>query len=90
MLLFENLDLTPIHFILWTGLHRHGQERPAEYQPEQDLKALMPRQLLQKKGLLTVEKRLFQYYKIGGFSISQINDLRVCARFRARYYVFFK
>ena len=59
MPLFDNLDSTPIHSFLWIGLHRHGRERPVEYQLERDLEALMLRQLLQKKGLLTVEKLLF-------------------------------
>jgi len=36
MLLFENVDLTPIHSILWTDLHRDGPGRPVEYQPEWD------------------------------------------------------
>ena len=44
--LFENLDVTPIHSILWTGLHRHSPGRPVEYNPEWDLRALIPRQLL--------------------------------------------
>jgi hypothetical protein len=30
-LLFENLDLTPIHPILWTDLHTEGPGRPVEY-----------------------------------------------------------
>jgi len=54
-LLFENLDLTPTHPILWTGLRREGPGRPVEYDPECDLKALMLRQLLQipyVKGLV--------------------------------------
>ncbi len=42
-LLFENLDLTPIHPILWKDLHREGPGRPVEYQPEWDLRALMLR-----------------------------------------------
>jgi len=46
-ILFENLDLTPIHHILWTDLHTEGPGRPVEYNPEWDLKALMLRQLLQ-------------------------------------------
>ena len=46
-LLFENLDLTLIHPILWTGLHRHGPGRPVEYNPEWDLRALMLMQLEQ-------------------------------------------
>ncbi len=39
MLLFENVDLTPIHSILWTGLHRDGPGRPVVYNPEWDLRA---------------------------------------------------
>jgi len=46
-LLFENLDLTPIHSILWTDLHKDGPERTVEYNPEWDLPALMLRQLEQ-------------------------------------------
>lgn len=45
-ILFESLDLTPIHPILWTGLHGEGPGRPVEYQPGWDLRALMIRQLL--------------------------------------------
>ncbi len=33
-LLFENLDLTPIHTILWKDLHTEGPGRPVEYKPE--------------------------------------------------------
>ena len=40
-LLFENLNLTPIHPILWIDLHGEGLGRPVEYQPEWDLRALM-------------------------------------------------
>ena len=57
-LLFENLDLTPIHPILWTGLHTEGPGRPVEYQPEWDLKALMLRQLLQIPYVKDLVKRL--------------------------------
>jgi len=57
-LLFENLDLTPIHPTLWTDLHRHGPGRPVEYQPEWDLKALMLRQLLQIPYIKDLVKRL--------------------------------
>jgi len=48
-LLFENLDLTPIHPTLWKDLHREGPGRPVEYQPEWDLRALMLRQLLEHR-----------------------------------------
>jgi len=59
-LLFENLDLTPIHPILWTDLHKEGPGRPVEYNPECDLRALMLRQLLQilyRKDLMKSLKR---------------------------------
>jgi len=57
-LLFENLDLTPIHPILWTGLHKEGPGRPVEYDPEWDLRALMLRQLLQIPYVKDLVKRL--------------------------------
>jgi len=57
-LLFENLDLTPIHSILWTDLHKHGPGRPVEYNPEWDLKALMLRQLEQIPYIKDLVKRL--------------------------------
>ena len=57
-ILFESLDLTPIHPILWTGLHGEGSGRPVEYQPEWDLRALMLRQLLQIPYVKDLVKRL--------------------------------
>jgi len=57
-LLFENLDLTPIHTILWTGLHKEGPGRPVEYDPEWDLRALMLRQLEQIPYVKDLVKRL--------------------------------
>jgi len=57
-LLFENLDLTPIHSILWTDLHTEGSGRPVEYQPEWDLRALMLRQLEQIPYVKDLVKRL--------------------------------
>jgi len=57
-LLFENVDLTPIHSILWTDLHRYGPGRPVVYQPEWDLRALMLRQLLQIPYMKDLSKRL--------------------------------
>ncbi|MDH5201176.1 MAG: transposase [Candidatus Bathyarchaeota archaeon] len=57
-ILFESLDLTPIHPILWTGLHGEGPGRPVEYQPEWDLRALMLRQLLQIPYVKDLVKRL--------------------------------
>ena len=57
-LLFENLDLTPIHTILWTSLHTEGPGRPVEYQPEWDLRALMIRQLEQIPYIKDLVKRL--------------------------------
>jgi len=58
MLLFENVDLTPIHSILWTDLHRDGPGRPVEYNPEWDLRALMLRQLEQIPYVKDLVKRL--------------------------------
>ncbi len=57
-LLFENRDLTPIHPILRTGLHKEGPGRPVEYPSEWDLKALMLRQLLQIPYVKDLVKRL--------------------------------
>ena len=57
-LLFENLDLTPIHPILWTDLHEEGPGRPVEYPPECDLRAMMLRQLLQIYYMKELVKRL--------------------------------
>jgi hypothetical protein len=57
-LLFESLDLTPIHPILWMGLHGEGPGRPVEYDPEWDLRALMLRQLLQIPYVKDLVKRL--------------------------------
>ena len=57
-LLFENLDLTPIHPTLWKDLHTEGPGRPVEYDPEWDLKALMLRQLLQIPYVKDLVKRL--------------------------------
>ena len=58
MLLFENLDLTPIHLTLWTSLHKDGPGRPVEYHPEWDLRALMLRQLEQIPYVKDLSKRL--------------------------------
>ena len=57
-ILFDNLDLTPIHHILWTDLHKTGPGRPVEYKPESDLRALMLRQLLQIPYIKDLFKRL--------------------------------
>jgi hypothetical protein len=57
-LLFENLDLTPIHPILWKNLHKTGPGRPVQYNPEWDLRALMLRQLLQIPYIKDLVKRL--------------------------------
>jgi hypothetical protein len=57
-LLFENLDLTPIHHILWKKLHQTGPGRPVQYNPEWDLRALMTRQLLQIPYIKDLVKRL--------------------------------
>ena len=58
MLLFENLDLRPLHSILWKGLHLEGSGRPVEYNPESDLRALMLRQLEQIPYVKDLVKRL--------------------------------
>ena len=58
MLLFKNLDLTPIHSILWKDLHREGPGRPVEFNPESDLRALMLRQLEQIPYMKDLVKRL--------------------------------
>jgi hypothetical protein len=58
MRLFKNLDLTPLHSILWKGLHREGSGRPVEYDPECDLRALMLRQLEQIPYVKDLVKRL--------------------------------
>jgi hypothetical protein len=47
--LFENLDLTPTHSILWTDIHIDAPRRPVEHDPNWDLKALMFHQLLQNR-----------------------------------------
>jgi hypothetical protein len=57
-LLFENLDLTPIHSILWADLHTEGPGRPVEYQPEWDLRALLLRQIEQIPYVKDLVKRL--------------------------------
>jgi hypothetical protein len=57
-LMFENLDLTPIHPSLWTDLHTEGPGRPIEYNPEWDLRALMLRQLEQIPYIKDLVKRL--------------------------------
>ena len=61
MLLFESLDLTPLHSILWKGLHHNGAGRPVEYEPECDLRALMLRQLEQIPYVKDLVKRLRRY-----------------------------
>ena len=58
MLLFENLDLTPIRPTLWTDLPTEGPGRPVEYNPEFDLKALMVRQLEQISYIKDLVKHL--------------------------------
>jgi len=54
----SNLDLSPIHLILWKDLHKQGSGRPVEYQPNWDLKDLMLRQLLQIPYMKYQVKRL--------------------------------
>ena len=58
MLLLENLDLTPVHSILWTDLHVEGPGRPVEYSPEWDLKALLLRLIEQIPYVKDLVKRL--------------------------------
>jgi transposase len=58
MLLFESLDLRPLHSILWKNLHLEGAGRPVEYNPECDLRALMLRQLEQMPYVKDLVKRL--------------------------------
>jgi hypothetical protein len=58
MLLFEKLDLSPLHSILWNGLHEQGAGRPVEYSPECDLRALMLRQLEQIPYMKDLVKQL--------------------------------
>jgi hypothetical protein len=58
MLIFANLDLTPLHSILWKDLHFEGAGRPVEYDPECDFRALMLRQLEQIPYVKDLAKRL--------------------------------
>lgn len=57
-LLFETLDLKPLHSILWKDLHLEGAGRPVEYDPECDLRALMLRQLEQIPYVKDLVKQL--------------------------------
>jgi len=61
MLLFQGLDLTPLHSVLWKDLHLDGAGRPVEYDPECDLRALMLRQLEQIPYVKDLVKRLRRY-----------------------------
>jgi hypothetical protein len=61
MLLFECLDLRPLHSILWKGLHVNGAGRRVKYDPECDLRALMLRQLEQIPYVKDLVKRLRRY-----------------------------
>ena len=58
ILLFESLDLRPLHSILWKDLHLEGAGRPVEYDPESDFRALMLRQLEQIPYVKDLVKRL--------------------------------
>ena len=58
MLLFECLNLRPLHSILWKNLHLEGAGRPVEYDPQCDLRALMLRQLEQIPYVKDLVKRL--------------------------------
>lgn len=57
MLLFGNLDLSPIRSVLWKGLHVEGSGKPVTYDPECDLRALMLRQLEQIPYVKDLVKR---------------------------------
>jgi hypothetical protein len=57
-LLFEILDLKPLHSILWKDLHLEGAGRPVEYDPQCDLRALMLRQLQQIPYIKDLVKQL--------------------------------
>src|SRR3989304_6701805 len=61
MVLFENLDLSPLHFILWKDLHLEGAGHPVEYEPECDFRALLLRQLEQIPYIKDLVKRLNRY-----------------------------
>src|SRR3989337_4048632 len=58
MVLFENLDLSPLHFILWKDLHLEGAGHPVEYEPECDFRALLLRQLEQIPYIKDLVNRL--------------------------------
>jgi hypothetical protein len=58
LLLFESLDLRPLHSILWKDLHLEGAGRPVQFDPECDLRALMLRQLEQIPYVKDLVKRL--------------------------------
>ena len=57
-LLFENLDLTPIHTILWTDLHTEGPGRPPR-NPLGIFKALMTKRLRQIPSDRELYRRLW-------------------------------
>ena len=59
--LFENVDLSPLHFILWKDLHLEGAGHPVEYEPECDYRALLLRQLEQIPYIKDLVKRLNRY-----------------------------
>jgi hypothetical protein len=59
--LFENVDLSSLHFILWKDLHVEGAGRPVEYEPECDYRALLLRQLEQIPYVKDLVKRLNRY-----------------------------
>ena len=59
--LFENLDLSSLHFILWKDLHLEGAGHPVEYAPECDFRALLLRQLEQIPYVKDLVKRLNRY-----------------------------
>jgi hypothetical protein len=69
-LLFELVDLKPIHGILWVGLHLDGPGRPVVYDPVWDLRALWLRMLLQLryvKDLVRLLRRSAYFRMVCGY-----------------------
>jgi len=71
LLLFANVDLSPIRPLLWVGLHLDGPGRPVVYDPEWDLRALMLRMLLQLryvKDLVRLLRRSAYFREVCGYT----------------------
>lgn len=64
MLLSANLDLRPLHFILWKDLHFEGAVRPLEYSLYCTLRVLLLSQLEQIPYVKDSVKRLKRYKEI--------------------------